>query len=145
MSDTRGLPIDERSIYTGAKGKLMDADGLPMQEVQEFDFWLEPSYGDVPTLGTRATGQKLLGYKVRGTFKKFVINTTLERAITEAWQQGEEYVTSLVGQAGNDQGELQRVQLIGVKFTGQVSLLKSAAQQMTERDQEISAVDFRWL
>lgn len=143
MSEPMQFPTSR--IFTGRKGKVIDDQGLPIQQATEFEAHITLQHGDVKTIGTAWTGSKLEGMAGEGTLKVYKISNDLNRKIAEALARGEEYITQFIGEMGDDSENVEQVLLENVKFTNQLTLVKSAAQATTDLDLTFKFVGYRYL
>lgn len=137
------FPFQTEKVYSGVHGKLIDANGLMIQETAEFTAKVTMEYEDVIVAGSRWKGRKLKGMAGTGTLKLKRISATLRMAIVNAAQAGAPFITQLVGEVGNDLGETETVLLQNVKFEGDVDLVKFTAQDQVEDDLTFSFTGYK--
>lgn len=139
------FPFAEEKIFSGAHGKLIDANGLVIQETAEFTARIEQEFDEIVVAGSRWKGNKLKSVKGTGTMKLIRISAALRRQIADAAAAGAPYVTQFVGEVGNDLGETERVLLVNVKFTSNVDLVKFTRQDIVEDDLEFVFTGYQYL
>lgn len=134
------FPFPTERVFSGAHGRLIDANGRMIQETAEFTASIEPQYKEIVLAGTRWIGQKLAGVKGVGSMKLLRISADLRTQIAQSTTSGTPFVTQLIGEVGNDESAVERWLFMNVKFTGKVDLVKFSRQDEVEDELEFSFV-----
>lgn len=138
--------LDATKTYNGSFGKLYDADGNWLTNINKIESGGEVSKEEVPRSGTRVKGHKVTGITYSGTISGYKISTAFARKLGVIKNSGAaSLVTSLVYKLNDpDSPEKIWIRYIGVQFDV-IPLLNSETEALVMEELPFTFSDYEYL